>query len=94
MLRVMKDGQLISAPVETYDRLLLGAASDDWQKGVLVVSHGLAASFDEQVRVSSDFLFSRLSALVRSGQLEAQGDVNGWDEGMRRAPAMVRKPAA
>ena len=90
----MVDGQLVSAPVETYDRLLLGAATDDWKKGVLVVGHALAASFDEQVRVSSDFLFSRLSALVRTSQLEAQGDVLGWDEDMRRAPALVRKPAA
>ena len=94
LLRVMEDGQLVSAPVETYDRLLLGAATDDWKKGVLVVGHALAASFDEQVRVSSDFLFSRLSALVRTSQLEAQGDVLGWDEDMRRAPALVRKPAA
>ena len=92
LLRIMDGDELVSAPVDTYDRLLVGAAKHDWQKGVLVVGHALAASFDEQVRISSDFLFARLSALVRSGQLEAQGDVLGWEENMRRAPALVRKP--
>ena len=93
LLRIMDGGELVSAPVETYDRLLVSAARPDWQKGVLVVGKALGASFDEQVRVSSDFLFSRLADLVRSGQLEAQGDVQGWEEDMRRAPALVRKPA-
>jgi hypothetical protein len=92
-LRIMDGAELVSAPVETYDRLLLGAAKTDWQKGVLLVGNALAATFDEQVRVSSDFLFSRLGALVRLGQLEAQGDVQGWEENMRRTPALVRKPA-
>ena len=93
LLRVMEGKELVSAPVESYDRLLIGAATSDWKKGVLVVGYALAASFDEQVRVSSDFLFSRLGALVRSGQLEARGDVQGWEEDMRRTPALVRRSA-
>lgn len=92
LLRIIEDGRLVSAPVDTYDRLLLDAAMDRWQKGVLVVGKALGASFDEQIRVSSDLLFTRLGALVRSGQLEAQGNVLGWDEESRRAPALVRKP--
>lgn len=93
LLRILRDGQLVSAPIDTYDRLLLEAATGEWQKGVLVVGKALGASFDEQVRVSSDFLFSRLRALVRSGALEAQGDVLGWEEDGRRQPALVRKAA-
>ena len=90
LLRIMDGSELVSAPIETYDRLLLGAAKAEWQKGILVVGHALSASFDEQVRVSSDFLFGRLAALVRTGRLEAQADVQAWDEEMRRTPALVR----
>lgn len=93
LLRIMDGTELVSAPIETYDRLLLSAAAPEWRKGILVVGHALAASFDEQVRVSPDFLFSRLGALVRSGQLKAQGDVQGWDEERRRTRALVCKPA-
>ena len=91
LLRVMSGTGLVSAPVETYDRLLLDAATTDWQRGVLIVGKALGASFDEQVRVGTDFLFSRLSALVGSGALEAQGDVLGWEGDGRRTPAMVRR---
>lgn len=91
LLRVMSGKRLVSAPVDTFDRLLLGAATADWQPRAKVVGKALGASFDEQVRISSDFLFSRLAALVRSEVLAAQGDVLGWDEEGRRQPALVRK---
>ena len=37
--------------------------------------------------------FFRLDALIGSGALEGDGDVLGWDDGGRRKPATVRKPA-
>ena len=92
LLRIMDGEQLVSAPVETYDRLLHAAVTGDWQKGMRVIGGAIGASFDEQVRINSEFLFYRLGALVKSGELEAQGDVLGWDDEQRRIPAMVRKP--
>ena len=91
MLRVVEDGALISAPLDHYDRFILAATPSDWTKAVRVVGNALGATFDEQVRVNSDLLFSRLAALVRSGAIEAQGDVLGWTEEHRREPALVRR---
>ena len=89
-LRIMDGDRLVSAPSDTYDNRLIALASADWQKSVLVVGRTLGALSDENVRVNPDFLFSRLRALVRSGRLEAQGDVCGWQEDGRRAPSLIR----
>jgi len=90
LLRIMDGDRLVSAPVETYDSHLTRFVSDEWQKAVRVVGNALGALMDEHVRVNPDFLFSRMGALVRAGQIEAEGDMFGWDEDGRRVPAMVR----
>jgi hypothetical protein len=92
LLRIATDGDLVSAPVNQFDRLLLDACGEEWERGARVVGDALAASFDERLCLSSDFLFSRLSNLVKSGELEAEGDVQGWTSEPRGAPARVRKP--
>jgi hypothetical protein len=93
MLRIVEDGALISAPIDHYDHFILGATPPKWTRAVRVVGDAIGATFDEQVRVNSDMLFSRLAALVRSGAIEAQGDVLGWTEEKRREPALVRRAA-
>ena len=92
MLRVLQDGALVSAPISYFDRFILAAAPSDWTRSIKVVGNALSAAFDEQVPVNSDLLFSRLAALVGSGQLEAQGNVLGWTDEPKREPALVRKP--
>ena len=93
LLRIVDDGALVSAPIDHYDRFILDATPADWTRAVRVVGDALGATFDEQVRVNSDMLFSRLAALVRSGAIEAQGDVLGWTEEQRHEPALVRRRA-
>lgn len=92
LLRIVQNGELVSAPLDHYDRLLLACASPEWTRGVQIIGNALANAFEEQIWVSSDFLFSRLSNLIKSGTLEADRDVLGWTDEPRRAPAMVRKP--
>ena len=91
LLRIVSNGGLVSASGDHFDRLLLAAATEEWKRGVSLVGDALTASFDERLCLSSDFLFSRLSHLVKSGQLEADGDVLGWTGEPRRAPALVRR---
>ncbi len=75
-----------------FDRLLLEACGEEWERGVRIVGNAMAASFQQRLCLSSEFLFSRLSNLVKSGELEAEGDVLGWTSEPRRVPAQVRKP--
>jgi len=93
MLRVVERGALTSAPIDHFDQFILAATPPDWTKAVRVVGNALGATIDEQIHVSSDLLFSRLAALVRSGAIEAQGDVLRWTEEQKREPALVRRPA-
>jgi hypothetical protein len=93
-LRVLIDATLESAPVDRFDHLILDVLGPDWKVGVRAIGDALGAAFDMGVQINSDFLFSRLSRLVRCGTLEAEGDVLGWTEDMRRLPIKVRKPAA
>jgi hypothetical protein len=93
MLRVVENGRLVSAPIDYHDHFLLGAARQEWMRGVKVVGYALAASFDAQVWVNSDLLFARLGHLVESGALEADGDPLGWTGEGKRSEARVRLPA-
>lgn len=90
-LRAIENGRLISVPIDHFDRLLLAAAPSEWTRHVRVVGNALGAAFDENLSISSELLFSRLGALVRSGKLQAQGNVHGWTEEGPREQAMVRR---
>lgn len=93
LLRVVEDGRLKSASLDHFDHFILDVATTEWKPGVRVVADALAAAFDARIWVNSDFLFSRLSRLAKSGELEADGDVLGWTKTMRRSPTHVRKRA-
>ena len=82
LLRVVRDGQLVSAPADHYDALILSSVRSEWTPHVRVVANGMSAALDRQTWVSSEFLFSRLPHLVASGAIEADGDVRErTDEG-------------
>ncbi len=91
LLRVLQDGGLRSAPLDHFDHLILSAVGPEWKLGIRVIGDAIGASFDERVQINSDFLFMRLSELAKHGVLEAEGDVLGWTEDMRRLPVNVRK---
>ncbi len=93
LLRIVDDGDLISAPVDHFDRFITDAAGEDWKAPARIVGNALAATFDARLWVNTDFLFSRVAQLVKSGVLEAQGNVLGWTEDGRREPALVRSRA-
>jgi hypothetical protein len=90
MLRIVRDGSLISAAIEAHDHFIIGAARTDWMRHVRVIGHALGATFDAGVWVNTEFLFSRLFHLVDAGVLEADGDVRAWTDEPRRSDAKVR----
>jgi hypothetical protein len=90
LLRVVADGALVSAPIDTHDHLILDAAGPEWTRHVRVIGHAMGNSFDERTWVSDSILFSRLAHLVEDGVLEADGDVRGWNEEPRRTNVNVR----
>jgi hypothetical protein len=73
--RRLIDGELVSAPFDTYDALLLNNAGYRWRKAALVIGHTLAGDCDEALYELSDLvLFGRLRSLIESGVLKARGD--------------------
>ena len=93
LLRVLRDGQLHSAPIDHHDHFVLAAGTPEWMRHVRVIGHALGATFDARTRVSDDLLFSRLAHLVDEGVIEADGDVRAWTDEPRRTDAQVRLPA-
>ncbi len=92
LLRIVADGRLVSAPVDHFDRFIIAAAGSEWKPAARVVADALGGTFDARLWVPTDFLFSRVANLAKSGALEAQGDVLGWTDEPRRASALVRRP--
>ena len=77
-LRVVEDGDLVSAPITQFDELLLSAASHEWRRMAWLVGFALGASLDSQLYQTGDLvLFSRVRALADSGRLEWRGDLRG-----------------
>jgi len=93
LLRIMADGRLVSAPVDHFDRFIIDAVGGEWKPAARVVGDALGGTFDARLWVPTDFLFSRVANLVKSGALEAQGEVLGWTDEPRRASALVRRRA-
>lgn len=91
LLRVLDGVCLVSAPIDHFDHLILDAVGSEWKLGIRVIGDTLGAAFDVPVQINSDFLFMRLAKLAKSGALEADGEVLGWSEEMRRLPVSVRR---
>jgi hypothetical protein len=92
LLRTIVDGRLVSAPVDHFDRFIIDSVGSEWKPAARAVGDALSGTFDARLWVHTDFLFSRVANLVKSGALEAQGDVLGWTDEPRRASALVRRP--
>jgi hypothetical protein len=75
-LRVLNGLDLVSAPVDFFDPLILSRASTEWQKMLRLLGETLIKSWEGDLHQVGDMvLASRIRALVTSGHLEARGDV-------------------
>jgi protein-disulfide isomerase-like protein with CxxC motif len=71
-LRVIADGELVSAPISFFDTQLMSYVTNDWQRVARVIGQTLVAEMDV-VQVGDIVLAARVSAMAQSGLLEIQG---------------------
>ena len=77
-LRVIDDGQIVSAPDDYFDSLILAVVNDRWVKATRVVGEAMATS--DPMTIPTHFMHFqyRVIELVRRGVLEARGDLHNW----------------
>lgn len=70
-LRIIQDGELVSAPLEVFDQKLLSYASADWTPAAMVVGEVMGEAFDDYLFQVGDLVLSaRLWALAQAGAIE------------------------
>ncbi len=75
-LRVLKEGELVSAPLSYFDPLLLSFTTSEWRRAMRLVGDALGSLDYENCFGTFDIILSaRIRSLVQAGQLEARGDL-------------------
>jgi hypothetical protein len=68
---------LVSAPIEYFDALLLGFATAEWRGMTRIIADALVQFMDDDLYQTGDLvLHVRLRALVEAGRLEGRGDLS------------------
>lgn len=87
-LRLIEKGELISAPIDYFDSLLLRLARPEWQKMALIIGQALVEFSDSDMHQTGDLLLhSRLCDLAEQGLLEWQGNLSVMRDCELRLPA-------
>lgn len=75
-LRVLADGELISASIEVFDALLLENTTRCWKKMAWIIGSALGQSYEAgPFQVGDLVLSARLRSLAQDGTLEWRGDL-------------------
>ncbi len=87
-LRILSEGELISAPLSFFDPLLLSFATPEWQKTARLVGEALAYdAYDLSTVQTEDLvLYARARALAEAGRLESRGDLTDIFKSELRLP--------
>jgi Protein of unknown function/Domain of unknown function (DUF1835) len=86
-LRVLSEGELVSAPLSFFDPLLLSCATPEWQKAARVIGEALWESSTASVLQTGDLvLCARARALADAGRLESRGDLFDIQKSELRLP--------
>jgi hypothetical protein len=80
--RVVRDMELVSAPITVYDDVLLSFAGRDWRTSARVIGNAKGSG----VMVGDMVLFGLLRRLVSEGRLEARGDFSTMGSSQVRRP--------
>jgi hypothetical protein len=87
-LRITTGVDLVSKPLDFFDDVLLGLATDQWQRMARIVGAALCAlSEDELYQVGDWILGARLASLAEAGVLEWRGNVRKMRECELRLPS-------
>ena len=75
-LRILAEGQLVSAPITYFDPLLLSHVTPRFRKAALIIAKALTDIWDSSYIQTGDLvLAARLRALADAGAVESQGDL-------------------
>jgi Protein of unknown function/Domain of unknown function (DUF1835) len=86
-LRVLRDGELVSAPLSFFDQLLLSHATPEWQKAAWIIGEALSDSWTTLAMQTGDLvLAARARALADAGRLEGRGDLFNIQNSELRLP--------
>jgi hypothetical protein len=86
-LRVLSEGELVSAPLSFFDPLLLSCATPEWQKAARVIGEALSDFLTTSVLQTGDLvLCARARALADAGRLESRGDLTDIQRSELRFP--------
>lgn len=87
-LRILSEGDLVSAPLSYFDSLLLSCATPEWQKTARIVGEALSDFLQTSVLQTGDLvLCARARALAGAGRLEFRGDLSDIHNSELRLPA-------
>ena len=75
-LRITDGKRLVSAPITFFDSLLISQVTGEWRKTWHVLGQALVGDRDDIIGPDNTFLKGRIKALVRSGRLELQGELD------------------
>jgi Protein of unknown function/Domain of unknown function (DUF1835) len=73
LLRVVNNGQLVSAPDNYFDDFLLARCSDEWVKFHRVIGNAMGDIWDTGQSASSELLLWRLRVLIAHGKIACDG---------------------
>ncbi len=93
-LRVLRAGELVSAPADFFDALLIRACAADWRPVASILGDAMILAYRERHDVDDIFLVSRLFALVAAGALRSAEDIGGWPEDRLRREGRLRPALA
>lgn len=95
-LRVVRERNLVSAPITYFDDAIVEQAAEEWRRGASLVGETMGGLWQspESPHVSDIFLWARVCALAEGGRLELRGDESEMRlTEVRRVTAFYRPPS-
>jgi hypothetical protein len=87
-LRILDQGELVSAPLSFFDDLIISCVVKDWRKIARVVGEAVGNIYDAPFLQTGDWVLrARVVALAEAGRLESRGDLSSMRSGEVRLPA-------
>lgn len=85
-LRILDATGLVSAPITSFDDLILSFVTNEWRVCTRVVAHALVRACKRFNQTTDLFPWSRLRTLVEEGVVEGRGDMQLMHENYVRRP--------
>ncbi|CCD98978.1 conserved hypothetical protein [Bradyrhizobium sp. STM 3809] len=85
-LRILRDGEFVSAPIAHFDPVLVSCATAEWTKTARIIGEALCETWIDGMQIGDIELFARARALVAAGRLQCRGDLLDMHRSELRLP--------